>query len=401
MLSSHSYEIDENMFYNETMKVNGQVFNIPKMQMLKHSQNKFQLIKLNRITQFNSTSIVTDGSEIEYEYPDRNDVLVFRIFCNMTITENNTGNNSIVCGPCIFDRIQLLHDGVVVSEHEFYESFVKNCANKDSSTAEQYLLTDAGVTYNDVKSVYTIAQNTTKSLMFFVPTILDNVPFYAKKLKSGLHIRVRMRQGISVTANANLWIGLIDLYAECISISHKLQNHLLSAPKIDYKLNRLFHKKYTLSSGITSGLEYEVLLNSYNYQTNFMIVFLQASNQNLTNLLTTLQLSKIKITDKNSENLINSLYYDEKLVKNITQKFFRETDFFNQPGLYFYLISFSNNPSKALYENEFWGWIMLDDSKLVFTSAVTNNWTIDVHVLFSIPSTVSVSNEKINYLFKN
>ena len=180
----------------------------------------------------------------------------------------------------------------------------------------------------------------------------------------------------------------------CVKINNQLETHLYKQPSLDYKVNLPMHRTYNLPNGITSGVEFEMLLTSFQHECSCMFIFIQKSGDTLANSLHTYKIDKIKITDSNSQSLQNAIYNDTTFLQNMYAKqWFRGSDFFVKNANYIYLLTFANDPRSTILENKYSGSVRLNDNKLFVNPLETLTDPAILNVIFISPSYLRMTNK--------
>jgi len=310
-------------------------------------------------------------------------------------------------------KTQLLIDGNEKITHDCLEHFLNNTLYYDSNkTADNKMLMWSRNQYNAQTYLWCTvlpANSGDYEYNIRLNNIFSHLNIYRNFIKTdNVKIRVYFNSFLSDLADESvIKMSNLTLKVDGVRIWEAKEKNLLSNPFLTYNYTKMYKRTSTLNSGLVSGQSYEIKIDSYNYKSLCVLVFVTPINDStskLNNFVKFYELSTLKIVDKNNESLCNNNNYScySDLIYNCCKYWFKESSFFLSKSVdgthknNFYLLNFSSNIASDILNNTHSGSREIPEgSKIVFTSSENSNQAVSINIILFSPSFLNVTNNDI------
>lgn len=380
--------------------INNNKYNFQQHQVLNHSQNNF--IQYRFIPQNSYASNITvNGGVLNFKLENLNNCLLKDLIFSFKITNSDALNGLNLCsGPFIIDKCHVKVQGQTKSTYNNICHYLKTVLNADVNTNDKNLLLDSGILNTNLTDGIAMSSSGVQLFYIELNTILSNLMIHTPCINGDLEIQIEIKKLISETDETDVVFSNPVLYANCLKINSELERSILKQPQLDYRVNDWMQKTYTISTGVTSGQSYEVLLNSFAYNCSGMIVYLTKVGDTLANILKTYSISELQVKDSNNLSLTNNINYETDFMDYLNHKyFFKKSSLFHDTNTNFHLISFGSDIQNTINNHEFYGSTFLKDAKLVFKSSETEANPVYVNVIFFVPSILRIKDGVLNQMY--
>jgi len=400
MVDFLNYDYLESDLHFKKVKSQNALWNLQSCHINNHRKSNFFQSKVLPV---NNVADVRN-SFLDFKVEDVAEFINKSYILNMKITNNNS-SNAVTISSLLFniDHIELLHQGVSKwNSANCFESVFRNNLFLDcKQTLNGNLLSNQGISAStgDVSALYSLAASTSVTWRGELCLPISNTNFYRPKLKGELIIRVYFKSYFDTGSHdSDVVISNVFLYVNSIKISAECAKKFMLDPILHYPYNAFLYRQYSLNNGITSGVEFSQQLTSYQYHTSTFFIWISKANDTKANFFKNYEISSLRLTNANNENILNNMVLDSKLLTYLNSKYHFDdsgSSFFSN-NVNVYCVTVSVDLYEDIVNQGYNGSLKV---KLYITTNATEANQCKLNILFVSPSIIEVSANEMNLIY--